>query len=161
MTEYQYLVTVTTDDSQLVADMGMAQRLGLRDTPDSAINWKPVDTAGLRESLLACHRAANAEDASNDEEIDAKNQLVDDVEALIGAPDYPDSYDDEDEDEHPDCTAGKHTPAMNDDETGFVMPPYCTVCGHEGDDVLHKFSSSKFGGTIWCRTCNSTLCDLL
>lgn len=156
MTEYRYLVTITTDD-ELVADLGMAQRLGPQGTPDSVINWKSVDTVGLRESLLACHRAANAEDATNDEEIDAKNDLVDAVEALIGAPDYPDSY----EDEHPDCTAGKHTPALADDGLSYVVPPYCTVCGHTGTDVLHTFSSSKFGGTIWCRTCNSPLCDLL
>lgn len=153
MTEYRYLVTVTTDDSQLVADMGMAQRLGLRDAPESAINWKPVDVAGMHADLLAAAAAADGD--SNDDEIELLQQVADDLMVLIGEPPEPE------EDEHPDCTAGKHTPAMNDDETGFVMPPYCTVCGHEGDDVLHKFSSSKFGGTIWCLTCNSTLCDLL
>lgn len=153
MAEYRYLVTVTTDDSQLVADMGMAQRLGLRDTPDSAINWKPVDVAGMHADLLAAAAAADGD--SNDDEIELLQQVADDLMQLVGEPPEPD------EDEHPDCTAGKHTPELAEDGESYLIPAVCSVCGHTGDDVLHKFSSSHFGGTIWCLTCNSTLCDLL
>lgn len=60
----------------------------------------------------------------------------------------------------PDCAKGKHSPALTDDEETYILPPYCDICGHEGDDVLHKGHTLRLTGAWYCDTCDSPLCDL-
>lgn len=90
MSEFKYVVTVKAG-SQRAANMEVVHALGLRDTPDSAINWAPIDVQGAHAELKAAMSAANGD--SNDEEIQALQEVAACLEGIVGEPDYQESED--------------------------------------------------------------------